>query len=347
MTLAIPVIIVNWNGIDDTIECLDSLFQMSNKNFEVYLIDNGSDPEEAQQLKEKYEGQQKINLQFNDANIGFTKAYNEAMSSLLKNGDYKYFALLNNDTVVDQQWLDNLIQSAEAHNADMVSSRMINYYNRDLLDNAGHFMLNTGEIMPLGYNEPVDTYDTMRNNVGACAGGCLYSTRMIEKIGLFDEYFHTGYEDAEYGLRALITGHKLILEPKALVYHKMSVSINKIRDLDYMVMVQRSIFYTYLKLIPFPIILLNFLFIVFRTVVVLLLFLVFLRFRYLKIYFKAFYHLFFTDLPVILDKRRSFYKNHDTISLGKVMGYQEFFLLDNIRRFFRYFIRGERTIFEK
>jgi len=320
---------------------------MSNQDFEVYLVDNGSEPREAEQLREKYKNVERVKLQLNSDNIGFTRAYNEVISNLLKTGKYKYFVLLNNDTAVDEHWLKNLLECAEKQDADMVSSLMVNYYHRDRLDNAGHFMLNTGEIMPLGYNEPVDSFTSVRDNLGACAGGCLYSARMIDKIGLFDDYFHTGYEDAEYGLRALITGHKLVLEPHAIVYHKMSVSINKIRDINYMVKVQRSIFYAYLKLIPSPIILLNFIFIVFRTVVVLFLFLVFLRFRYLKIYAKAFYHLFITDFSLIIKKRKSFYQQHEIIPYETIMKSQQFFLVDNIRRFFRYFIRGERTIFEK
>lgn len=347
MILTIPIIIVNWNGIEDTEECLDSLWNQTYQDFEVYLVDNGSEEKEILQLQEKFGNNEKINLLLNNENLGFTKACNKMFPTLIKTGNYKYIALLNNDTVVERDWLKTLLQCAEEHNADMVSSRMVNYYQRDRLDNAGHFMLNTGEIMPLGYNMPVDTFSTVIKNSGACAGACLYSVKMIEKIGFFDEYFHTGYEDAEYGLRALLTGHKLLLEPKAVVYHKMSKSINKIRDLNYMVQLQRNIFYTYLKLLPLPVILFNVVFIIFRTVVVLCLFAIFLRLRYIKIYYKAFHHLIFNDLHFIRENRKAFFKRHKTISFQKIINSQQFFLWDNIKRFFRYFIKGERTIFEK
>ena len=149
---------------------------------------------------------------------------------LLSSKGHQYIALLNNDTHLDPDWLKNLAESAQRNQADIIGSKIINYYKQDTLDNVGHTLLNTGEVMPIGAGEPAARYTTCRENWGVSAGACLYSTRMLENIGLFDPYFQTGYEDAELGVRAKILGYKCVFEPTAVVYHKVSQSVKKIRD---------------------------------------------------------------------------------------------------------------------
>ena len=73
---------------------------------------------------------------------------------------------------------------------------------------------------------------------------------MLEEIGLFDEFFSTGYEDAELGLRAMLAGYTQIFAPEAVVRHRIGASIDKIRDRRYAVRLQVNINYTYLKLMP-------------------------------------------------------------------------------------------------
>jgi GT2 family glycosyltransferase len=109
--------------------------------------------------------------------------------------------LLNNDTVVAEDWLDQLVSFAERTQADLVSSKMVQYYDRQLMDNAGHYLLPTGEILPIGFGKSIDRYGRSFKNRGPCAGAGLYRWDMLRQIGLFDDYFSTGYEDAELGLR--------------------------------------------------------------------------------------------------------------------------------------------------
>ena len=228
-TIRTPIIILNWNGLSDTQECMTSLFHLDPKRYEVILVDNGSADNEREEISRLYGQSELITIILNAINKGFTRGNDDIVQEILKREKLPSFiALLNNDTVIHPDWIDCLIMFAEKHSADIVSSKMINYFDRRIIDNLGHFMLNTGEILPLGHREPKDKFDNTFENLGACGGAALYRVSMIQEIGFFDNYFDTGYEDAEFGLRAKVLGYKCMFCPEAIVFHKVSQSIKKL-----------------------------------------------------------------------------------------------------------------------
>jgi len=239
-----------------------------------------------------------------------------------------------------------LVKCAKENCAGMISSRMINYYNRKIMDNAGHLMLNTGEILPIGHGESISLHNSLKENIGACAGACLYNVEMLQDIGYFDEYFDTGYEDAELGLRATLVGYKCLYEPKAIVYHKMGNSIGKIFDYDYVLKVQKNILYTYFKLMPLVNILLSAPLILFRYISMSLIYLFFGKWYFLKIIWHSLKDLISVDGNKILITRKQFNANRSLLSINQIHKKQIFFLLLDINRFRRIFIRKEQSAFE-
>lgn len=183
--------------------------------------------------------------------------------------------------------------------------------------------------------------------MGACAGAALYSTHMLKDIGLFDPYFDTGYEDAELGVRANVLGYDSYLAPDAIVYHKISRSVAKIRDFDYVLKTQLNIFYSYFKLMPWPVILLNLPFIIFKYGAVILLNLIFGRFFFFNVMRKAISSSLTTERKTINKARQEFYRSHRPISSFRILSKMEFFLWFDIKRFYKHMIRGEKTQFEK
>lgn len=250
-SIPVPITIINWNGLHDTLECIDSVLKLKNITYEIHLWDNASENNEYEILKNKYSRYNNFYIYKSNKNIGFTKASNRLYEILTqRDTPYEYIALLNNDTVVDKYWLYNLLKEALLKRIDLVSSKMVQYYNRNLIDNTGHFMLNTGEIMPIGHNSLILNDSHKINHFGPCAGAALYSMSMLMNIGFFDEHFDTGYEDAEFGLRAIVLGYNTTYCPNAIIYHKMGSSIKKIFNLEYTIKIQTSILYSYFKLIP-------------------------------------------------------------------------------------------------
>ena len=156
--ILIPIIILNWNGLEDTLECMSSVLNLKKVKFQVYLVDNASDNNEGNILFDKFNHLPQVNVVLNDTNLGFTKGNNRIITQIIDSGHTGHIALLNNDTVVTPNWLYELHQAAITNQADMVSSKMINYYDRSIMDNAGHFMLNTAEILPVGHAKPVESF---------------------------------------------------------------------------------------------------------------------------------------------------------------------------------------------
>lgn len=342
----IPVIIINWNGFQDTVECLTSLLRSSNVKFKIHLVDNGSDQEEGARLKEKYREESRVVLHVLQENLGFGKANNYVLEKLLDKNP-QYVALLNNDTTVDPHWLNNLVQTAESEGAQMVSSKMLDYWQPDHIDNLGHQMLNTGEIIPIGHGEPADSYRPPLHNLGSCAGATLYDFKMLKKIGFFDPFFTTGYEDAELGLRAVLAGYTSVLAPNALVFHKGGQSIKKIFNAQYAQMIQVSIWYTYFKLMPFMVIFISLPFILLKTFLLSIINILFMRVNYLEIQWRALYLTFFKHWKEIQKKRKDFYSVTAVISPWKVLSRQRFFLWYDLKRFYQIFVKGKKSALDQ
>ena len=170
---------------------------------------------------------------------------------------------------------------------------------------------------------------------------------MLREIGIFDEYFDTGYEDAELGVRATVLGYKCIFEPTAIVYHKISQSINKIRNYEYLLKIQLNIFYTYFKLMPSLVLLINIPSFLFKYGSVILIDVIFYRPAFLKIILDAFYRTIFKERKKIMVSRRAFFKNHRPISAFRILHKQTFFLWFDIQRFFKYVVFRKPTEFER
>lgn len=348
MSSPIPIIILNWNGFTDTRECIGSLEQQTYQNYLIYLVDNGSKTPEPEQIRRTYGDHSKIKLYLNKENLGFTLGNNTILRELLSQKDPPPFViLLNNDTEVSPDWLAQLVYTAELKKADMVSSKMVNYYDRTRMDNAGHQLLNTLEVLPLGHDEPVTDFMESVENVGPCAGAALYSTAMLREIGIFDEHFRNGYEDVELGLRAVVCGYRSVFAPEAVVYHKISRSINKIRNLDYTLRIQQHIYYIIAKLVPTGALIACFPFLLFRTLAALVINLVFARWKFLRVQLYALRWVFGAGRKILLDSRRRFFREHQTISAWKLLRRMDLFLKKDIQRFYKYLIRQEKMVFEK
>lgn len=341
----VRVIVLNWNGREDTTECIEALLNSTYEAFDVDLIDNGSSGDDADVLATLFADEPRVTVRSNKSNLGFTGGMNEAMERALTDPAVQYFALLNNDAVVAETWLTELVSTAQANDAAIVASRMINYFDHESIDNAGHIWLNTGEILPRGTGQHPSQFGSACQLVGACAGAALYSADLIRKIGTFDRYFDTGYEDAEFGLRAFLAGYPTHYCPSALVFHKISQSIDKVRDVAYAIGIQKNINYTMLKLTPTPVLLINIPFILLKTIAVPLTALLTLRMTLLRAHLSAIAATV-GDLGCIWSARRTA-KTLTKGSTWKALGAQKFFLGVYAGYFRDYILTGKKTVFER
>ncbi len=224
------IIILNWNGWSDTLESLASLSKVNYDNFEVILIDNGSNdnyrlPTVNYQLK--------IEAIYNKENLGFAGGNNQGIKLALERGA-DYVLLLNNDTTVESDFLTELIKVAGQNKKGGILGPMTYIYDSQLekhktICSAGgriikHFTRGT----LIGYKEIDKGQYNKLKEVDYISGACLLIKReAIEKIGLISEDYFLYYEDGDWCLRARRAGYQCLFVPKSIIYHKVSKSTNE------------------------------------------------------------------------------------------------------------------------
>ena len=219
----VAVIILNWNGFNDTVECLDSLKKSDYPAYEVVLVDNGSDNREAARLKEIFP---KINLIANDYNRGFAAGNNDGINWALKRG-FEYIVNLNNDCIVEPDWLSRLIDGVRVSGADFASSRIMFYPEKDIICSDGDVLFPDGSAIAWNRGRKYDGVRAAKKIFSASGAASVYSRRCLEKIKIkgdqyFDGMYFAYYEDVDLGFRLNTAGFKGMSVPDAVVYHKHS-----------------------------------------------------------------------------------------------------------------------------
>jgi GT2 family glycosyltransferase len=205
----VAVVVVNWNGLEDTQRCLDSLGRLDYPAIGVIVVDNGSTDGSAARLA-AIAG---VELVRSDRNLGFAGGANLGIRRGLAAGA-AYVWLLNNDTEVEPGTLSALVEEAE------VDPR-IGIVGGVLPEAWGGGRINqwTGVVRPV--TDPGERPDYI-------AGTCMLVRREVfERIGLFDEAFFFYYEDADLCRRARAAGWQLAVAPDARVEHEGGASVNR------------------------------------------------------------------------------------------------------------------------
>jgi GT2 family glycosyltransferase len=242
----ISVVIPNWNGKHHLVKCLDSLRRQAYRDFEAILIDNGSVDGSAAFVRDNYPEVKIIEL---SENLGFAAGVNVGIRTAI--GDY--IALLNNDTEADINWLRSLsTASAENPGICFFASKLLNYYNRTVVDSAGDGLNLWLGPYKIGEKEPSENYLMQRFVFGACGGGGCYKRELFDQIGLFDEDFFAYFEDSDLSFRANLAGFRCLLVPNAVIYHKVAATSganNRSKD-RFDIMRRRNYVYFVLKNYP-------------------------------------------------------------------------------------------------
>lgn len=226
----VAIVVLNWNGIADTLDCLNSLQKQSYKNFTIVVIDNGS-TDDSPELLAKYQKNHTENVEviYNPENFGFTGGVDTGIEWALNNG-CDYVALFNNDSIADIDWLKNLVNSAETKEVG-ISTGLLLHSDGKTIDSTGDWYSIWGLPFPRNRNDKTSKAPKSEFVFSASGGASLYKTEMLRDIGLFDEDFFAYYEDVDVSFRAQLAGWKVAYTPKAVAYHKQGATSKKMPGL--------------------------------------------------------------------------------------------------------------------
>ncbi len=217
----IYISILNLNKKLLTIACINSILKSSFKNFEIYLLDNGSSPSGIDKIKKHFIKNIQVKYYRSDKNLGFAGGNNFLLEKIIPKASSSDIVLfLNNDTEIP----DNLLQiiSKEAanqqNNEEMIAVRMMQLDNKKEIDNLGLTVYKTG----LGINRKDTKKDILFGPSGGCAAFTVNCLKLIhQKTG---EYFDSNYfcyaEDVDLAWRGLLLGFKSKYIDDAICYHK-------------------------------------------------------------------------------------------------------------------------------
>jgi GT2 family glycosyltransferase len=260
----VSIIILNWNGWRDTIECLESLYQITYQNYEVIVVDNGSEDESIEKIKEYCEGKISVESKFfeyspenkpikiieytrevaeagggrekeivdlpsnrkliiikNKKNYGFAEGNNIGIKYALKALNSDYVMLLNNDTVVDNIFLDELVKVAGSDDKIGIIGPKVNYYDKSnkIFSVGGKINWWTGKNTALQSNlNQIREVDY----VSGCA--LMIKKDALNKIGLFSSEYFLYAEELDYCVRTNRQGFKVFNYPRTTIWHKISAS---------------------------------------------------------------------------------------------------------------------------
>ncbi len=215
----VSVIVLNWNGKQYLETCLSSLLKQNYPSFEIIFVDNGSTDGSMEFVNNKFPG---VIALKHRVNLGFSQGVNSG----IRIAKGKYIATINNDAEADPAWISELVRVMDRDsNIGSCASKMLRYYNRNIIDSAGTLVYQNGSAYDRGSLEiDAGQYDSQEEIFGACAGAALYRKEMLDEIGLFDEVYFAYLEDVDISFRMHLFGWKCIFVPDAVVYHMHSAT---------------------------------------------------------------------------------------------------------------------------
>ncbi len=215
----IYIIIVNWNGLKDTLECLESVYAIDYPNFKVVVVDNGSQSDPSAEIRAKFPGTVLIR---NADNLGFAEGNNVGIRYALKKGP-DYIFLLNNDTIVNSRVLRELLEASRRFDNEGIFGAQIYYHAEP--EKIWYAGAKWDPVTSMFHHLNTELHEgAIEETDYACGCALFFSAGIAERIGLLDRKFFLTYEETDWCYRALRAGIRSYCVANAKIYHKISVS---------------------------------------------------------------------------------------------------------------------------
>lgn len=265
MSRKVYVIILNWNNGRDTVACLESVSGSTYGNFQVVVVDNGSDDGSESRIRqwagdrsiahirydrrtaerggdpreeEKFSAPLTTSMSYplvliqTGENLGYAGGNNVGLRYALARGDCRYAWLLNNDTVVDGRALEEMVALAEKDaRTGMVGSRLLHHDAPGVLQMAGGGRITAwagNASMVAGGMKDDGRWDRALELDYVTGASLLVRREVLEEVGLMDERYFLYWEDADWGARARRKGYRLLYCPGSRVWHREGGTVGRL-----------------------------------------------------------------------------------------------------------------------
>jgi GT2 family glycosyltransferase len=224
----VSVIILNYNGKAFLYNCLSSVLKTNYPNFEVIFVDNESTDNSVEYVREKFGKDPRLKIIALNKNYGFAEGNNIGFK--YANLESKYVVFLNNDTVVDSEWLIEAIKILEKDNSiGAAQPKLKSLKDKKRIDSAGGFLDYTGRVFIRGTGEnDIGQYNSIEEIFYAQGAAIIIRKDLIHKIGLFDSEYFLNYEETDFCWRVWLAGYKVVFIFTSVVYHWGGATIHDI-----------------------------------------------------------------------------------------------------------------------
>lgn len=220
----VNIVLLNWNGLEDTLDCLASLEKLTYPMVEVIVVDNASRYNQAENIEQNFP---EITVLKQSENLGFCGGCNVGIKYAMENGA-DYVMLLNNDTLVPPDLIEKLINGFEnLDNVGAISPIILEHPETDKIwFSRAQWQTEKAQFKLTNAGEKYTDFATKAPYISDFACGCCLftSTKIFEQFGLLDERYFAFYDEAEWCSRLRKKGLESYIVPSAFMYHKVSRS---------------------------------------------------------------------------------------------------------------------------
>lgn len=219
---SVSIIVLTYNGKEDTLKFLESLKRTDYPNYEIIVVDNASTDGTVKAVRRDFPG---VKIVENRKNLGFSGGMNAGV----RKSRGKYVVLLNNDMIASQkEWLSLLVDAAEADEHVGIAIPMVLYYGTNRIESLGKVVPGfltkiTATTSLLSHNEKDS--GQFKERIEIAAGNGLVRREVFERIGFLDEKMFVYFEETDFGYRARKAGYRIICEPRSKIWHRGSGTI--------------------------------------------------------------------------------------------------------------------------
>jgi GT2 family glycosyltransferase len=223
-------------------DCVISLERQTSRDLRIVIVDNSG-----QGVVKRMGGVPPgVEIIENPVNVGYGAAINQAW----RLSDTPFVAALNDDTVVDPQWLEALLRAMESDERIGMCASQVVLAGRGVLDSAGMLLSSDGSSKQRGHRRLPAEFSKTEETLFPSGSAALYRSRMLHEIGGFDESFFLYCEETDLGLRAVWAGWKCLYVPDAKVDHRYSATSGHLSPLK-AYYVERNRLFVLIKNFPF------------------------------------------------------------------------------------------------